>query len=303
MPKTGSKALQTCLLKNSEILYRQGICFSTHSDELTWHNHRAIFEGKENLDNQIASLKRDGIKHLVLSYEAGYLASEETIEYLSSLGAIRGFLFLRNPVDWTNSFLNQLVKAHRITYDQIINFSVESSDIIQFLDVDLHIDRWKNVSSNFSITYSPYHHQTDVIGEFSNWLGLPKLATQKHQTANPNPAADLDSLQILLEVKKRLQGKTEEELAVVINQAHKQLKGTWINTLEVTAPKLLRNQEINTISNRYLDRYNALLGKNNYFLASSISHHPDARDSLIGNMNTSNLEVVESIIKNAAAVQ
>jgi hypothetical protein len=256
MPKSGSKAFQRFIGENQHALQQAGIARPNPKTADRWD--RNIFEGKgldrlERVQSQTA-----GQQAVLITYEGGYIAPDEVIGKLARIGQLKPLMFLRDAVSWTNSFLNQLVKAHRVPWDEIERFSIDDALTVRWLDIEGHLARWRGFcQSDADILVVPYHYAISHADVLQRWTGC--AAADAPAAANPNPAADVWSLQVLCGVKKRLAGEGTDDLFRAIDIAQRHLRPRWIDTRSATSPALLSPQEQDNLRNRYETPYAEIL--------------------------------------------
>ena len=256
MQKTGSKALQRFLNKNSDPLARHRFRFARAFRDGLWH--RQIFE---SFDTRMEASLREEFKYgsaLILSYEDAYLAPLSTIEKITSLAdKTKILLYVRDPVDWTNSYYNQLIKAHRISYARIANLTIASEDVCNRLNIGKHLERWESVVGRPNVQLTPFNRETCIYSSFLSWANIPFAARPRFSVdpGNPNKSADESSLKILLEVKRRIGEHNIEKLIRAITVAHNYLSDNWIDTRHEPGVMLLNSREraeINAYYRRHL---------------------------------------------------
>lgn len=176
------------------------------------------------------------------------------------MGRLYPLLFLRDATDWLNSFYNQLIKAHRVPWADIAGFSIDDPKIQSMLSIDEHLERWaERCVSASDLSVVKYGRDMDLQRVFETWTG--RVLGSTYCGANPNPAADLSSLRILSEVKRRVAGSDQQTLVRVMNAAHARLKRTWIDTQHASAPVLLTEAEQRALKAKYEPAHNQLLKK------------------------------------------
>ncbi|AXS39083.1 hypothetical protein D1F64_02165 [Breoghania sp. L-A4] len=180
------------------------------------------------------------------------------------MGTLNLLLYVRHPVDWINSFFNQVIKAHRVTITDIDTFSIENDRLANFLDIETHVARWRTHGGDPTITVRPYTHRTDVIGTFLDWIGAEKRGLSPRSVASdfsvdPNPAADETSLRVLLDVKRRMKDRPLEDLAAAMTRAHQALRDRWTGTPGLANLGFLSETERRMVEQRYAAQYDGLL--------------------------------------------
>lgn len=260
MPKTGSKALQGFLAANPRLLQKNGLRFAESFRQQVWH--RSLFEHSGGPVSDAILPEAECGQALIFSYEAGYrVASDAVIDELAALATARLVMFVRHPVDWLNSFFNQMIKAHRIGFEEIGTFSVNSENLNAFLDIETYLVRWTARFGEDSLRLIPYTHSTDVCRAFLDWAGVQIDSANVRSSAgeNQNQAADETSLRVLLEIKRRMSGRKETELVKAISVAHQTLRANWIDTRTERNLLFLSDEEQAAIDQRYRESYDRLL--------------------------------------------
>ena len=146
--KTGSTSIQRTLNKNRSHLLKLGVTLFEGSNHSKLHRcftdspesfHRYYRSWNRNADQ--ARIKQELKKHFLSKRDTIHLISSEDLSLLSeqSLSDLRDFLlkdckiseitvvcFMRNPLDYLNSSLQQYIKPGLVTLDEIINDSFPS---------------------------------------------------------------------------------------------------------------------------------------------------------------------------------
>ncbi len=239
MQKAGSKAIQRFLHDNSAMLSGLDVHVSEAGCEGRWH--RPFFESCEASYLDVLRAELDRSQFVILSYEEFYLLSTDRIEKLIQVDPeIRLLVFERDPDEWIQSYFNQLVKAHRVRYDQVMAFTPETEDVRNRLGVKSHLRRWASVVGSENVTRKSFRLQTDVVLDLIEWMGIPDEVRQSfvRDFTNPNLAADQYSLRVLIEVKRRINACSEEDHIAVLGRAHEVLKSRWVDTRKKSGPLL-----------------------------------------------------------------
>ncbi|NNE73680.1 MAG: hypothetical protein HKN26_08465 [Acidimicrobiales bacterium] len=261
MPKTGSKALQSTLDSNPEPLADAGLRFAQAGRGRLWH--QPLFRAGDSLAACAEEIRAELqlAPRLLFSYEAGYRADRETIDHLRRLAPLRALLFVRDPVAWVNSHFNQLVKAHRTTYADILGFDVGSARLQHQLDVRRHLDRWFRAVPDLSLRVAPYTRSTSVTDVVLEWAGVDsrQRACFTPPPSGVNSALGLDDLRLLIEVKRQLADSDEATLVEVMNYIHASLEGRLIDTRRSEGTAILSGPEKAAVAARFTADYQALL--------------------------------------------
>jgi hypothetical protein len=290
MPKTGSKALQNLVMRKRELLAANGIGVGEAFRDGVWH--RRLFTGDGSSIRE--SLRDDikGHKNVLYSYEAGYTASSDTVSEISSESPTRIMIYLRSPSAWVNSYFNQMLKAHRVKYEEIVSFDPAGSHIDSLLSVDEHINRWLGISPGIDVSMSAYAKDGSVFETFGLWLGVPNLidgeSAKDHGQGlegpfDPNPAANLQTLRILFQFKKIFKDLDKEDLAIAMAVPHKHMRG-FRRGGDRQSVNFISKEEERFIYNKYLFRYQELLKK------FGISQRPVEKEYFDVNENRNELE-------------
>jgi len=224
MQKAGSKAIQHFSAQNHEALRERGIHYPREVNRGAWHR-KLFLDYDAEMDAMVHRLSCTG-ERLVLSYEKAYVAPDAIIERLAAHGsALHVLVLVREPVSWVNSWINQVVKAHRSTYRHFANFSVDNQGISDVLSIDRHLARWEAFTPAERITAVEYDPGADVLGAYLDWLGIADGAGNGFDTTpgDPNRALDARSIRVVLEVKRRLAGADRSVSARAMRRVHQRL--------------------------------------------------------------------------------
>lgn len=258
MPKTGSKAFQGIISKNQKRLNKADLIWPETAGHTTWH--REIFESKEPADFTVLEAEISSKYSPILSYEGGYIAPDWVIEKLSEIGRLKPLIFVRDPIDWLNSFYNQLIKAHKVRWAEIESFSIDKQSVTNWLDIESHLSRWAAHCEKASdLQVAKYHYYVDFKKVFENWTGVALKEWRK--PSNPNPAADLGSLRVMSRIKQSLDGASDSDHFRVMEATHKRLRSGWLDTRKDAAPVFLTEAEQIEVRARYEMSYQRIFEK------------------------------------------
>jgi len=225
MPKAGSKAIQHFSVNNKDALGTLGITYARNAERGVWH--RKLFtEYDDAMDDMIAATIANS-DVVVLSFERAYLVPKLIIARLASLASeMHVFFVVREPVSWLNSWINQIAKAHRSTYEQFLTHSRDAGAVRETLVIDEQLARWEQFTDRSRITAVEYAAHDNVIVPYMDWLGIPAEARDGLTFGNddPNKALDESSLRVFLEVKRRVGRANRIALAQIMQRAHEALQ-------------------------------------------------------------------------------
>ncbi|PWV99012.1 hypothetical protein DFR52_104303 [Hoeflea marina] len=247
--KTGSKGIQTFLQRNQQILLRYGCVWPTEGRDGNWHRP-LVFDFDPAMIPVLAGQVAEA-SHAVISFENLYEAGDSLIEHLSRLSdAPTVLLFVRNPVDWVNSFLNQMVKSHRRSIRDIDGFAWNDAGLSNRFDVESHLRRWERVFGRQAIRVVPYSRQRSSVMPVIECLDLPEaaLAELTFPAENMNKAADISSLRVLYRLKQQIGVDDMERLVRGVTLAHRHLAERWIDSRVAAVPMLLGRADRDAIA-------------------------------------------------------
>lgn len=237
--KTGSKAIQHFLTSDLATSTGGMLCFPESGREGVWHEplyHDLVRGVTGRLEMVCREVAASGAREGVLSCEAFYRLPEDRIRLLHEIVGISTIVvFVRRQDQLINSLYNQLIKAHRVSFDQILKFEQMVDDYLPEFDHMVTVDRWGRVFGHDRIIPIIYHKQGSAVDRFMEHLHqsmdidwLPARMT--NASVNPNPALDLRGLKILRRVKQLC--PRDEDLPRLTNAAHSVLRDLFIDTYE-----------------------------------------------------------------------
>lgn len=250
--KTGSQAIQRFLINEIDRILGCTLCFPASGRRGIWH--RPIYE--ELLDGRADALRaareeasEHGADLGILSFAAFYTLAEAQIEMMHSvLGAVRIIMFLRRQDQLTNSMYNQLFKAHRVDYQQIVDY--EASMLQYNPDYDHHktLQKWSAVFGPYNIKPIIYDKRKSSIAQLLDRIGVA-ADFSNFEAPNPNPALDAQSLSLFRALK--LQHDDADTLPALMNAAHRTLRKRFVDTYAEGDQYLLTLAERETICGHY----------------------------------------------------
>ena len=203
--KTGSKAIQQLLVREPEKILAPRVVYPDEGREWLWHEpvFRALLAGDASAIVAGREHYRDAPVDLgIWSCEAFHaLPAEAIAQFREELGPAQIVLVLRRQDQRLNSFLNQLVMAHRVTIDQIHAFEDSLTEYQPEFDYRATIEKWADAFSMEQITPLLYDKRVGVVDPFCRALDIT-LAPDRQRTAAPNPAIDDYGYGALRELKE-----------------------------------------------------------------------------------------------------
>src|SRR5262245_52013391 len=144
--KTGSKAIQHLLAQEPERIVAPRVIYPDEGREWLWHEpvYHALLAGDASAIVAARERYRDELFDLgIWSCEAFHrLPSDAISRFRDALGPAQVVLVLRRQDQRLNSLLNQLVKAHRVTIDQIEAFEAKLLEYQPEFDYRVTIEKW-----------------------------------------------------------------------------------------------------------------------------------------------------------------
>ncbi|MEO1102130.1 MAG: hypothetical protein AAFW98_00105, partial [Pseudomonadota bacterium] len=171
MQKAGSKAIQHFSAVNAEELVARGYRYPRDLGKGVWH--REVFEGFSNVVAERIQRLCEANPSVILSFEKAYTANDNLIDELAGCAdEMHVLFFVREPVSWVNSWINQIVKAHRSPHRSFAEFSVDQRSTANALDIEQHLARWEARTTRERITAIEYDSVGDVVLPYLDWLGI-----------------------------------------------------------------------------------------------------------------------------------
>lgn len=260
--KTGSKALQQFMMRNTAALARFGVVFPQTFREGSWH--RELFEGPAR-DARFDALRDEiaGAKNALLSYERAYRAPDAQLDRLAALGGGLGALiFVRPQTELYNSALNQHYKAHRKTIADVEAFALDNEAVRARLDLNAQARRWERRLGAGRLHVRRYRLSASPVRDALRLLGVADDAAGDFEwpADNPNRAADIRSLRVLRALKFEL-GGDRDRLLRAVGEAHRVLSADWIDTRARPAPRLISATDIDRLRALYAEGNAALCAR------------------------------------------
>ncbi|NOD46271.1 MULTISPECIES: hypothetical protein [unclassified Ruegeria] len=207
MPKTGSKALQKIIRRNV-------------SDDLAYplsqgRWHRSIHDALLKMDDGplLSSLEEvAGTRLAIISYENFSALPDEALKILSDRARTAAnetwaMLFLRKQDEYAESLINQMWKAHKVSWEKA---NKVQSDLLEgklSLDYEMILDR---IGAGFNrVVPLVYDKSISSHISFSKAVGVKLDAPASLTSGRVNPALSAVELETMREVK-RLAGNHEK---------------------------------------------------------------------------------------------
>jgi hypothetical protein len=250
--KTGSKAIQTFLASSSDQIPGVRLSFSPHGREGIWHEpiYWALRDGTApDLDAAVSQTVPQDWDIVVFSCEAFHELSPKSVRIIrDKLGDAQIVLFIRNQADALNSLLNQYAKAHRVTFDDVVDFARNLTEYNPRFDYQATIVKWAEVFGMQAITPIIYDKRIDAVQLFCDAIGVTIPATYEIGS-NPNRALTTSAYREFLSAKAAVSDSAE--LPALVERLHRDFRDEMIDTFRETGPLLFDAQARLRITGNY----------------------------------------------------
>lgn len=261
MEKAGSKAIQHFSKENFATLNRAGFRYPLRLGPGVWH--KQLFRGySSKMDKRIEQLAKSD-RSVILSFEKAYIAPDSLIHDLARHFDEMHVLFIaREPVSWVNSWMNQLIKAHKTPYKQCVSFSAASTSAREALVLDEHLARWERFAGPQRVTVIEFRKEVNVLDAYQDWLGLPEDVREAVHlpTEYPNEALDERGVRVFLEVKRLLVDSDLGTRVQAMKRAHDALPKILENDRPSTV-RLIDSETARYVADHYRPHFEASLSK------------------------------------------
>jgi len=252
--KTGSKAIQRMLADGRRIRAPR-VIYPDEGREGVWHEplFLRLMDGDASLvQSAVARYAGRGWDLGVWSCEAFYTLPPARIQlFREALGPARIVIFVRRQDERANSYLNQLVMAHRVRIDFIRAFEQSLTKYNPLLDYRAMITPWAECFGWGSITALAFDKSRDAAVQFADAVGI-EIAVEDHDGRNPNPALDRFAYDTLRELKEGYTGD-EVELVSAVGRAHAALADHLVDTRHSRGIEVLDEATRRSIMEMYAD--------------------------------------------------
>jgi len=232
--KTGSKAIQHVLSDELHRVVGATVYYPQSGRAGLWHEplHDALSGGdRKLLAAALQEARAAGADYTVLSYEGLYELPVAALQLVrESIGEAQIVLFLRRQDSLLNSWYNQLIKAHKVTIDEIRNFERSLTDYHLAFDHSATLEKWASVFGWPCQRPLIYEKSSCAVDTFLGVLasGLDRDALK---LPNFNKALDARQAGLLRGVKEAL--GNSPRLPEIIQLLHEELAGELIDTFRV----------------------------------------------------------------------
>lgn len=234
--KTGSKALQDALSRGA---FGPRVEYPSAGRVGSWHMpiyHELMAGQRTLLVSAVEQASASGRDFGVLSCEAFHEMPVPALEILLGVAGVATIVvFLRRQDCLANSFLNQLVKAHRIPAGEITAFEDGLAAPMGLLDHRSTLERWGSVFGLENLVPLLYEPGTDTVESFGRALGLDGPPGVR-PASNPNPALDAYSYVVFRKLKSRVADRNL--LPRWVELAHRRLRHRFVDTQARGKPPL-----------------------------------------------------------------
>jgi hypothetical protein len=251
--KTGSKSIQHWLSTVSD--KKAGLFIPRTTAGGTWHKpvHEDLLRGgTAELSLLADSISTMDARHALVSYEGFFeLPNPAARTLVATLAPTRTILFVREQVGYLNSFSNQMIKAHRTSWDDIRRHQRSLTEFNPNLDFHALANRWVSLLDPGTLDLLRYDAGEDSVGSFVAAAGLSDyLLGVPIERVRRNPALDEFGLAVLLEAKR--QTPQRSLLPTLVTVAHELLQDHFhpVDDCE-PIPNLLDPESIEQIKAHY----------------------------------------------------
>jgi hypothetical protein len=250
--KSGSKAIQRFLAAETSAGPTAGVYFPEQGREGIWHQPLYLALREENgkhLDSALAARPLGGQNIGVFSYEELHELPPPGIRIIrEKLGQSQIVILIRRQDLAVNSLLNQYVKAHRVSFGQVMDFKLALVQYDRKFDYQATLSRWAHVFGAEAITPIVYDKHTDVVRQFCDATGIGFTHTVE-TLPNPNPALSRRAYNAFLSAKADVSDTSE--LPKLVNHLRCALASELIDTRSEEGPLLLGDDERRRILSFY----------------------------------------------------
>ena len=223
--KTGSKAIQQFLATAAGTLNLPRVAFPrTGRGDGIWHED-LFYSLEAGRCDLLTAAKHEataaGADHAILSYEGFYQLPLDSLAIIkNTLGPARVLLFIRRQDSHANSWYNQLIKAHRVTFAEIEEYEDGISAYDPAIDHLATIERWSAVFGAEAIQPVVYEKSRSSVDVLLQALHIDAPAGRQ-PARNPNSALT-PALAATLRGLKELVGDTPRlpEIVETFHQEH-----------------------------------------------------------------------------------
>jgi hypothetical protein len=222
--KTASKCRQRFFAAEGRRIVGRRFCYPAAGRNGAWH--RPLYDALRRGDHgplraAAAEAEALGADLVILSYEELHKLDTPAIARLAdSFPELHAVVFLRRQDDFVNSFHNQLHKAHRVPFADLLAFEAAIGDDDPHLDYDRMLERWGSVLGPRRVHPLCYDKRVSPVAAFFGAVDIaPDLAG--YVEPRPNPAIDAVGLAVLRALKRAV-GDAPDLLAVM-REAHRML--------------------------------------------------------------------------------
>lgn len=250
--KTGSKSLQKTI---SEAAQRNSsLLATTSSGGATWHKplHEELLSGS---NRELEALRRvwsnSSANYGFVSYEGFFELPDECAQRLVRVvEPTLSIIFIRDQASYLNSFMNQVIKAHRTTWDDILAQERAGRHLRPHLDFATMLRRWQSLLPDRTLRPIVYEPSEDSVRSLVKQTGLPLGPAELANSHSINHALDAFGLAVIREAKRRTTNPAA--LPGLVTIAHRLLANHFVDTRKTShAPVVLDALAIERISELY----------------------------------------------------
>lgn len=235
--KTGSKARQNFFSDQFTSSQLARTIFLETGREGIWH--RPLFEELQRGNFHILGELVRELEQLdprvdtgLISYENLYQLDDAAVEQIGRrFPNLEIVLFVRRQDELISSVVNQLYKAHRVTYAEIRDFEERALEYSLEFDFTYHVRRWAKIVRDQRIHVLPFSKKDSSIETFLRATGLSQDYSGASDTWS-NFALDGFGVGVLKELKMMTEDR--ELLPIRVEVAHKMLSEHFLPSSETT---------------------------------------------------------------------
>jgi hypothetical protein len=225
--KTGSKARQLFFCNELHRVISARAFYVRAGREGLWHQplYFSLEKGDQSsLRGVVQEVEESaGTRDLaIISYETMFMLGEEQIRWLAeSFRDLTVLVFLRRQDQLVNSRRHHKHKAHRLSFEKLVEFEAEMLGHDPDFDYRNILERWVGALGRRAVVPIRYDKSTSSVVAFFRNAGV-EVKLDGHIEAHPNRAMDARGLEVLRWVKRLV--PDARELLDIMSDVHQALE-------------------------------------------------------------------------------